>query len=61
MYLNGLRYQLYTPTKPTIIFAMVFMRDELVYPHFEKGQLVMFLIATPILRNNIGKVGLLEK
>lgn len=59
--MNGLRYQLYTPTKPTIIFAMVFMRDERVSPYFKKGATLMFLIATPILRNNIGKVGLLEK
>lgn len=46
---------------PAIIFAMVFMRDECVSPHFEKGATLMFLIATPILRNNTGKVGLLEK
>lgn len=40
---------------------MVFMRDGRVSPHFEKGATLMFLIATPTLRNNIGKVGLLEK
>lgn len=49
------------PPNPLYYFFMVLMRNEKVFSHFEKGVTLMFLIATLILWDTVGKVYLPDK